>query len=105
MSSGELVRHRLGPVSALPVGEGRTFAVGTEQVAVYRLRDGALRAVSAVCPHSGGPLADGTVDAEKVVCPLHNFSFAFEDGRCLNGDFALTVFAVSEEDGDVVVEL
>ena len=36
--------HRLGPVDRIPVGEGRSYAVGTRQVAVFRLRDGSLRA-------------------------------------------------------------
>ena len=44
-----------GPVGQVPPGEGRAFVVAGEQVAVFRLRDGSLRAVSAVCPHKGGP--------------------------------------------------
>ena len=52
----------LGRVDDIPFGEGRAFAVGGDQVAVFRLRGGGLRAVSAICPHSGGPLADGQID-------------------------------------------
>ncbi len=54
--------YRLGPVAQIPLGEGRAFAVATAMVAVFRLRDGGLRAVSAVCPHAGGPIADGLAD-------------------------------------------
>lgn len=50
--------HVLGPVDQIPLGEGRAFAVDGEQVAVFRLRDGSLRALGAVCPHRGGPIAD-----------------------------------------------
>ncbi len=68
----EMTAYRVGPVDEqIPLGEGRAFAVGGEQVAVFRLRGGGLRAVSAVCPHAGGPIADGQIDAEIVVCPLH----------------------------------
>jgi nitrite reductase/ring-hydroxylating ferredoxin subunit len=59
----------------IPVGEGRAFAVGDEQVAVFRPRGGGLHALQAVCPHRGGPLADGLIDAAQVVCPLHNHAF------------------------------
>jgi nitrite reductase/ring-hydroxylating ferredoxin subunit len=44
---------RLGPVDAIPLGEGRAFAVGEEQVAVFRLRDGTLRATQARRPRAG----------------------------------------------------
>ena len=32
--------HRLGPIDQVPFGEGRTFDVAGEQVAVFRLRSG-----------------------------------------------------------------
>ena len=33
MSAPEITSHRLGPVQAIPLGEGRAFAVGDTQVA------------------------------------------------------------------------
>jgi nitrite reductase (NADH) small subunit len=105
MSAPEVTGHRLGAPDDIPVGEGRAFAVGDRQVAVFRLRDGGLRAMDALCPHAGGPLADGQVDATKVVCPLHNYTFSVADGSCGNGDFEVTVYPVREERGEVVVDL
>ena len=72
--------HILGPVDQIPFGEGRAFGVDGEQVAVFRLRDGTLRALSAVCPHRGGPIADGTIDRQVVMCPLHQHAFSLETG-------------------------
>jgi hypothetical protein len=57
----------IGSVDGIPVGEARTFAVDGKQIAVFRLRDGSLRAIDAVCPHRGGPLADGLADDRVVV--------------------------------------
>ncbi|MBV9312170.1 MAG: Rieske (2Fe-2S) protein [Pseudonocardia sp.] len=96
--------HRLGPVDAIPVGEARTFAVTGIQVAVFRLRDGTLRATQAQCPHAGGPLADGQIDLMKVVCPLHARAFAFADGRCAEGD-QIRIYPARDEAGEIVVEL
>ena len=102
----EITGHRVGPAGDIPPGEARTFAVGTVQVAVFRLRTGELRALDAVCPHSGGPLADGQVDAAKVICPLHLYAFSLVDGSCLNGDNpAVRTYPVREEDGEVVVDV
>ena len=71
MTTGEVTGHRVAAAADLPPGGSRAYAVGDVQVAVFRLRSGELRATDAVCPHSGGPLADGQTDAKKVVCPLH----------------------------------
>jgi nitrite reductase (NADH) small subunit len=91
----------------IPFGEGRTVTVGEDQVAVFRLRgpDGEplIRAVSAVCPHLGGPIADGQTDGGKVVCPLHLHTFDLSDGCGLTGQPALKVYPVEIADGKVVI--
>jgi nitrite reductase (NADH) small subunit len=96
--------HRLGPVEAIPIGEGRAFTVGRWQVAVFRLRDGTLRATQAQCPHAGGPLADGQLDLAKVVCPLHARAFSFTDGTCPEGQ-QITLYPAHNEAGDIIVHL
>ena len=85
----------LGPVDDIPLGEGRAYAVGDDMVAVFRLRDGSLRALSAVCPHRGGPLADGQIDLRVVVCPLHLNAFDLTTGCSTTGQPGLSVYAVS----------
>ena len=95
---------RLGPVAEIPVGEGRTYTVGGDMVAVFRLRDGSLRALSAVCPHKGGPLADGQIDSKVVVCPLHLNAFDLTTGCSLTGQPDLTVYPVGVDDeGHIVI--
>jgi nitrite reductase/ring-hydroxylating ferredoxin subunit len=95
----------LGPLDEIPLGQGRAYAVGADSVAVFRLRDGSLRAVSALCPHKGGPLADGQIDARVVVCPLHLTAFDLTTGCSTTGPQALTVYAVSlDADNRLVLE-
>ena len=106
MSAPEVVGHRLGPVAAVPPGEARTFTVGATQVAVFRLRSGELRAVDAVCPHSGGPLADGQFDTKKVICPLHNYLFEPATGRAVRGACPnAKTYKVRESGGDCEIWL
>jgi NAD(P)H-dependent nitrite reductase small subunit len=96
---------RLGPIDQIPVGEGRAFAIGNEQVAVFRPRGGRLQALQAICPHRGGPLADGLIDDAQVVCPLHNHAFRLVDGQCTTGEWTIAAYHVAMEDGEVVVRL
>jgi nitrite reductase (NADH) small subunit len=104
MMTTESAEHAVAAADELPPGGARAFAVGDAMVAVFRLRSGELRAVDAVCPHSGGPLADGQFDARKVICPLHNYLFSLTDGTCLNGEYAVRAYPVREEDGTIVVD-
>jgi nitrite reductase (NADH) small subunit len=92
----------IGRVDEIPVGEGRTFAVGEQQIAVFRLRDGSLRAIDAVCPHRGGPLADGLADDRVVVCPLHGHTFDMGSGTETGGaDLAVRSYPVTAVDGAI----
>ncbi|ORM24142.1 Rieske (2Fe-2S) protein [Williamsia sp. 1135] len=92
----------VGSVTDLTVGEGRTYVVNGQQVAVFLLGDGTLRALGARCPHRGGPIADGQTDATKVMCPLHQYTFSFTDGACTNGDIEpLPVFKAELHDGRI----
>jgi nitrite reductase (NADH) small subunit len=96
------VRVAVGTVDDIPVGEGRTFAVNGRQVAVYRLRDGSLRAIDAVCPHRGGPLADGLTDDAVVVCPLHNYAYDMCTGAEVSGSgLAVRAYPVQASGGAI----
>ncbi|MDT5049372.1 MAG: nitrite reductase small subunit [Mycobacterium sp.] len=95
----------IGTLEEIPVGEGRAFAVDGTQVAVYRLRDGSLRALAAVCPHKGGPLADGLMDGRVVVCPLHGHTYDLITGTELGGNDAVCAYtATAAEDGTILIE-
>jgi nitrite reductase (NADH) small subunit len=91
-------------LSDIPVGEGRAYTVDGAPVAVFRLRDGTVRAVSAVCPHAGGPIADGLTDLRQVVCPLHQHAFDLSTGCSTTGQPALTVYpATVDTEGRIVI--
>jgi nitrite reductase/ring-hydroxylating ferredoxin subunit len=97
---------RLGQATELPPGEGRAYAAGDVQVAVFRTRAGRLHAVSAVCPHAGGPIADGIVDEQVVICPLHQHTYELATGCSRTGQQSLTVYHVAiDAEGFLVVQL
>ena len=101
--TGVTVEYRLGPVAELPVGEGRAYVAGGEMIAVFRLRDGSLRAVSAVCPHAGGPIADGQADLDIVICPLHQHAFDLATGCSRTGQPPLRAYPVQAVNGQIIL--
>ena len=87
----------------IPLGEGRTFTVDGEMIAVFRLRDGSVRAVQAVCPHQGGPLADGQIDLRQLVCPLHLYAWDLKTGCSLSGQPDVAVYPVRIDDDKILL--
>jgi len=96
----------IGPLAAIPAGEGRTFEVNGERVAVFHNRAGGVFASQAECPHKGGPLADGLLGGTTLICPLHSWKFDLSSGEALVGTCGLKVYpARLDESNRVVVKL
>ena len=94
---------RLGPATQVPVGEGRLFEVDGWRVAVFRPRDGGVYAIDPVCPHRGGPLAEGLTGGTMVVCPLHAWTFDLVTGCRAGGTEAVSAYPARVENGQLVV--
>ena len=50
------------------------ISIGRTKIAVSK-KDGVFGAVSGVCNHAGGPLGQGTLDSDYIVCPWHGWKF------------------------------
>ena len=60
------------------------------------LQNDKLQACTEKCPHAGGRLADGFLDAlGNIVCPLHRYKFNLQNGRNASGEgYFLKTFPV-----------
>ncbi len=97
--------HPAADLSAIPESGLLEVIVDGQPVALCRRGD-QVHAVSAVCPHAGGPIADGDIDAGLVVCPWHGWSFDVTTGECnVDPGTTLPVYEVSVQDGAVTVKL
>lgn len=88
-------------VEEIPLGQGRAFVVGGEEVAVFRQRDGQVFALQARCPHRGGPLADGLVGNGLVLCPLHGWAIELATGACREQRTLLRTYSVRVANGRI----
>lgn len=103
MTTAEKVDVVLGPLAQLPVGEGRAYDAEGVQIAVFRTRGGALYALSAVCTHAAGPIADGIADESVVVCPLHLNVFELATGCSRTDQPPLRTYPVRVDVNDELV--
>jgi nitrite reductase/ring-hydroxylating ferredoxin subunit/uncharacterized membrane protein len=88
------------------VEENRLYRVLVSGVPVVLLRRGMqLSAISATCPHAGGPLDEGTLDGDIVECPWHGSRFCMRDGRVLTGPSTVNAprYDVRVHDGQIEV--
>jgi nitrite reductase (NADH) small subunit len=93
--------------SALSPERAVAVRVGEHRIALF-LVDGEVRAVSNVCLHTGGPLADGRVVEGCVICPWHGWVYDLATGQKVVGSHSagdLPVYPVVVEGDEVKVEI
>jgi nitrite reductase (NADH) small subunit len=97
---------RVGAPGDIPVGQGRFVDAGGVWVAVFNAGGGRFYACSAVCPHEDGPLSEGWLEGDRVVCPWHGFDFELRTGRCgVDEGLAVSVYRVRVTAASVEVEV
>jgi NAD(P)H-dependent nitrite reductase small subunit len=85
-------------------GTGKLVQVNGLEIAVFNV-GGQFYASGAVCPHEGGPLEDGTLDGDVVICPWHGFDFDLKTGECLvDSDLRVPTYPVKVEGDSILVE-
>lgn len=53
-------------------------------------RDGSVYALSNSCAHAGGPLAEGTIEEDCIICPWHGSKFRISDGHAVRGPSSMS---------------
>ena len=70
----------VGPIDRFAGKDVSEISIGRAKIAVT-YRDGKFGAISGVCNHAGGPLGQGRLDGDYVVCPWHNWKFHCRTGK------------------------
>jgi nitrite reductase (NADH) small subunit len=70
-----------GAVAELPSGRAKAIDVNGRRIALFHTVHGFF-ALDNTCPHRGGPLAEGDVVGDEIVCPWHLWGFELATGRC-----------------------
>lgn len=95
----------VGPSSDFPEGEMKLVDASGTAVMIAR-REGVVYAIDNTCAHAGGPLNEGSLDANIVTCPWHGSRFCIIDGSVRGGPatFAQPAYLVREIEGKVRVK-
>ncbi len=90
-------------VEEIPMFGGRTIHAGKMEIAIFRLSDGRIRAVENRCPHKQGPLAEGIISGDIIICPLHARKISLESGEVLPPDSGCVKTYATKIEGDEVL--
>src|SRR5438094_5217839 len=77
--------HRLGDKPELFLQVPTVFKLDRWSVAVFH-HDGRFRAIGNACNHKGGPLSEGRLHGEFVMCPWHAWEYSVITGKGPEGD-------------------
>jgi nitrite reductase (NADH) small subunit len=96
---------KLTTESELPVsGQAKEFPCGDRVICVANV-NGTISAMDNVCLHRGGPLGQGAIEENKVVCPWHGWQWDPRTGEAAhNPTVKVAVYALKIENGNVMIE-
>jgi 3-phenylpropionate/trans-cinnamate dioxygenase ferredoxin subunit len=98
-------RRSVAKLSEIPDGTTREVIVDGLGILLCNV-GGNVYAIEDVCTHDGGPLEQGTLEGECIVCPRHGATFDVRTGDALTLPAVMPVmtFPVSVEGDDIYVE-
>lgn len=98
--------HRISDSEQSPVTENelREVVAGSKRICVTRW-NGKLYAFTSKCPHAGGRLSEGKMDAQgNITCPIHRYRYHVTNGYNTSGEgYYLTTFPVEEREDGIYV--
>ena len=97
--------HRLGLRDELLARVPFSVKLDRHQIAVF-LHEARFTAISNICNHKGGPLCEGRVRGEFVMCPWHGWEYSVVTGKGPAGydEEQVPSFAVEERPDGVYVQ-
>lgn len=94
---------KLATLDELPVGSAREVEFEGRVYALFNV-NGVISAIDGICPHQGGPLAEGHMHGTTVTCPWHGWQFDVQTGKTpLGPKIKQTIYEVKIDDRDVLV--
>jgi nitrite reductase/ring-hydroxylating ferredoxin subunit len=88
--------------SEIPPGEMTLVEFEGEEVVIANV-DGEFFAFGNICTHSGGPLVEGELDGQSIICPWHSTVFDVATGEPESGpaDDAIPTYEVRVEGDEI----
>jgi NAD(P)H-dependent nitrite reductase small subunit len=109
--AGDEYNHAMGDfihvadIAEIPPGTAKVVEVQDVGVALFNL-EGTIYAIDNMCQHAGGPLGEGTIKGDIVICPWHGYRYHIKTGQYVkNPDMSVACYQVKVENGTISVSI
>ena len=94
----------IAPSTELPNGERLFVDIADKPIVIFNIA-GQLFAIGDVCTHDDGPLGDGLIEGDNVVCPRHGGEFDIKTGKAVQLPAVVDIpaYPVRVVDGNIQV--
>jgi 3-phenylpropionate/trans-cinnamate dioxygenase ferredoxin subunit len=94
---------KVAQTSDLAPGEKMLVEYDENDVGLFNI-NGEFYAISDVCTHDNGPLVEGKLDGEWIICPRHGARFNVKTGQQTMPAFApVPLYEVKIEGDDILI--
>ena len=97
---------KIRPLAEFPAGSLAQIQIEGSAYALCNDSSGTIRCFDGLCPHAGGPLGEGNLDGDQIICPWHAWAFDCKTGvNDFDSDIQLKSHPVVIQDGSIFVDL
>jgi 3-phenylpropionate/trans-cinnamate dioxygenase ferredoxin subunit len=80
LDTSKLIYYDIAPVTSLLEGERLFVELEGRPIVLFNLA-GKLFAIGDVCSHDNGPVGDGEIEGNEIICPRHGARFDIRSGK------------------------
>lgn len=97
---------KLASIKEVSPGKSKIVDVGGKAIALFNI-NGTFYAINNRCTHVGGPLGQGSVEGNVVICPWHGSRFDITTGNVVGPPARrpVTTYRVIVEGEDILIDL
>jgi nitrite reductase/ring-hydroxylating ferredoxin subunit len=96
---------KVAEAAEMQPGESRVVEICGREYALFNV-DGEFFCLDNECPHRDGPLGEGDLEDDVVICPWHAWQINVRTGEVLyNSSVCVRTHACKVEDGAVLIEV
>jgi nitrite reductase/ring-hydroxylating ferredoxin subunit len=92
-------------ITDIPAGQSRLIRQDGRKIVLFNV-EGQFYALDNSCPHNDGPICDGQIVGDTVICPNHCWEFDIRTGRAKGvSGYRIRTYGLKLEGDEIYIEV